>query len=96
MPRTIKASTGHTMQIQKITAGALPPNCLHSADYDEFWVVRNWDADGVVFFYLGKGNPGARQQVVAWYPNGRMWGSYGDTLAAAVEGAIKDGWMYAA
>lgn len=47
-----------------------------------------------VFMYLGKGDPRAPRQIVAWYPNGRFWSSFGNSMKDAIEGAQKSGWLY--
>jgi len=93
----IRASTGHTLYVASISREELPANLEASAsEYKKFYVVRNWDEEGKVFFYLGKGYSLAPNQIVGWYPvSGSFWSSYGLNLEEAVEGMIKDGWLYA-
>jgi len=96
MAKTIHSSfSGHTLFVKKVEVRDLPPNLDYRIEYAEFWVVKNWGDDGVTFMYLGRGNPAAPKQIVAWYRNGKMWSSFGTTLQATIEGAQKDGWLYA-
>ena len=95
--RTIHVYTGHTLHISSIAKEDLPFRLTDDVEaFNKFWVVRNWDKDGVVFMYLGKGNVDAPKEIVAWYSTtGAFWSGFGTTLKSAVEGAMKDGWMYA-
>jgi hypothetical protein len=97
----IGTSTGHSMHVQS-TMEIQPTAGLESADnYSRFWIVRNWDENGSIFMYLGTGYKGAvnkkseRKQIVAWYRGKKMWSGYGMNIKDAIEGAIKDGWLYA-
>ena len=45
--------------------------------------------------YLGRGNKNAPKEIVVWYPKGSMWVGFGSTFKSAMDGAQKDGWMYA-
>lgn len=93
---TIKTTTGHSMHVRAVARGMIPAECRYIEDFTKFYIVTNWDRDGSVFFYVAQGNPGAEEQICVWYPkNHRMWSSFGKTIAGAIEGAIKDGWMYA-
>ncbi len=93
MSRLIQAPSGHTLHVELIEREAIPIKLHLSDNYNRFFVVRNFDEKGPLFFYLGKGHP--LVEVVAWYPNGRMWSGCGHTMAAAIAGAQRDGWQYA-
>ena len=108
MNRTISAQSGHTFHVSSISRSDLPLDTSYRADgktpclmdevdqFDTFYVVRNWDKDGVVMLYLGKGHAQAPKQIIAWYRNsGAMWSGCGTTLKEAIDGAQRDGWMYA-
>tara|TARA_R100000654_G_scaffold16619_1_gene34869 strand:+ start:8120 stop:8419 length:300 start_codon:yes stop_codon:yes gene_type:complete len=43
-----------------------------------------------VILYLAKGYEDAPREVVAFYTNGVMWGSYGKNFAEAIRGAHED------
>jgi len=64
--------------------------------YDKHWTATILGKT----FYLGTGYNGAvtkkseRKQYVVWYPNGKMWYSYGTTMAEALDGALPDAWKY--
>jgi hypothetical protein len=99
---TITSSLSHhTLFVEQVPVGELLaklPESQHETvrHYKTFYVVRNWDCAGVVFFYLAKGNPEAPKEVVAWYAkSGSFWSSFGTTLKGAIEGAQRDGWLYA-
>lgn len=93
---TIHSSfSGHTLYVGKLHVSEVASELSHWSDYKEFWVVKNWDKSGVTFMYLGRGHAQAPRQIVAWYPGGKMWSSFGMTLKAAIEGAQRDGWLYA-
>lgn len=96
MNKIIHAWSGHTLYVESITFDDLPEKIKPSAkEYSKFWIVRNWDKDGHIFMYLGKGYKYAPKEIVAWYPGGGHWSSFGLTLQSAIDGAQKDGWMYA-
>lgn len=97
----------HKMFVGEISRADLPAHIAAEAtEWQRFYEVRNFDAAGVVFFYLAKGyrHPDPRyandraahapKQITAFYGNGEMWSSYGETLQAAVDGAQRDGWLY--
>lgn len=85
----------HTLHVSEVDPANLP-DLEHKSSYTKFYVVRNWDAEGVTFLYLGKGNENAPDQIVAWYRNtNSFWSGYGTTLKSAIEGAQRDGWLYA-
>ena len=86
--------SGHTLFVSSIDTDAFP-NFDSKDAYRQFYVVRNWDENGVIFMYLGKGHKDAPSQVVVWYRKGSFWSGYGMTIKEAVEGAQKDGWLYA-
>ena len=87
----------HTLHVSRINADECPSFIYISNKdaYTEFYVVRNQDAGGMIFMYLGKGNKNAPKEIVAWYPRGAFWRGYGTTIKAAIEGAQRDGWLYA-
>jgi hypothetical protein len=96
MTKTIQVKSGHTMFIKSIDRSELPAHLAYTQDFTHFYVVKNWDDNGVTFLYLGKGQPAAPGQIVAWYrKTGAMWTSFGKNFKAAIEGAQADGWMYA-
>ena len=96
MSRTITSSiTGHTLHVASIDFEDLPQalkNVEHVADFDSFYVVRNWNADGVAFFYLAKSD--WRRMYYGLFGNGQMWTGTGSTMKETVEGMQRDGWMY--
>lgn len=87
--------SGHTMHVSEIDPDKVP--ALESKEtYKQFYVVHNWDIEGLTFMYLAKGNPKAPREIVVWYAKtGAFWSSYGLTFKEAIEGAQKDGWLYA-
>ena len=98
MNRTIHAQSGHTLFVKSIKFEDLPQNIRegdYAKDFKQFWQVKNWDDDGVTFMFLGKGMKNAPKQICVWYRNGGFWSSYGKTTEEAINGAQKDGWMYA-
>jgi hypothetical protein len=71
----------------------------HAAQYSKFQAVRNWDKEGVVFMWLARGYNGGHmkkhaKEIHVFYCNGQLWSGFGNTAQEAVEGAIRDGWMY--
>lgn len=96
MKRTIQVKSLHTMCIESISEGFMPDRFYEKDGYTNFYTVKNWDEDGCVFFYMAKGLPTSPKEIVVWYNNsGRMWSGYGKTFKEAIEGAQRDGWMYA-
>ena len=100
MNRTIHAQSGHTLHVSTIDRSELPANvCAQNVGallkFDTFYEVRNWDKGGAVFMYLAKGHISAPAQVCAFYRGGGFWSGYGKSLKTAIDGAQKDGWMYA-
>jgi hypothetical protein len=87
--------TGHTMHVSEIPAEQVP-DLENKLCFTKFYAVRNWDAEGLTFMYLGKGNKDAPKEVVAWYAkHGSFWSGCGKNLKEAIEGAQRSGWMYA-
>ena len=84
--------SGHTLYVESVEN---IPDFKYTDAYTKFYVVRNWDENGCVFMYLGKGHTLAPHEVVVWYPKGSFWSGYGASLKTAVEGAQRDGWLYA-
>jgi len=101
MKKTIYAASGHTLYVASISREALPAHLRETNEYTTFYEVRNWDETGVTFMYLGKGyrgqnaSPKAQKEIVVWYRNGGFWSGCGNTLKTAIDGAQRDGWMYA-
>lgn len=98
MNKIVHAQSGHTLFVKSIKFTELPDVIQldgHSPNFTEFYIVKNWDDDGYVFMYLGKGLSQSPKQICAWYPKGAFWSSYGTSIKAAIDGAQKDGWMYA-
>lgn len=91
------AASGHTLHVSSIAREDLPENLSdETQEYSKFYVARNWDANGVEFMYLGKGHKLAPNQVVVWYRStGKFWSGYGENLTDAIDGAQRDGWLYA-
>lgn len=97
MNKTFIAQSGHTLFVKEISFDDLPDFIKNGngKTYNKFHIVKNWDDDGVVFMYLGKGNSYAPREIVVWYRNGGFWSSYGLTIEEAINGAQRDGWMHA-
>ena len=94
--KTILADSGHTFWIGSIDEDDLPDGFEHSEVYDKFYVVRNWDESGPIFFYLGKNSIARKKEVVVWYRKSKsMWTGFGATFEYAIRGAMKDGWLFA-
>ena len=97
MGKTYFAQSGHTLFVEKIDRSELPPAVLannYSEGFETFYSVKNWDKDGMTFFYLAKdGN--SSKEICAFYPKGGFWSSFGRTIIDAINGAQRDGWMYA-
>lgn len=94
--KTFTISTNHTVLVRSVEKTDLPDHLEDSDDFTKFYVVQNFDENGPVFLYLGKGFDVAPDEICAWYPNsGSMWCSFGTNIKDAVEGAIKDAWLYA-
>jgi hypothetical protein len=101
----LQVKSGHYLHIEKVSP-AFAQASKHPADvarYTDFYVVRNWDSTGVVFFYMAKGwhrvgepalGKGAKE-IHVWYKNKHMWTGYGKNMKDAIEGAQRDGWMHA-
>ena len=97
METTIKAQSGHSVFVKEIAYDDLPEavkNNESSKSYKTFYAVKNFDDDGVIFFYLAKEARKTKPQIVAFYCNGEFWSSYGLTFKEAIDGAQQDGWLY--
>lgn len=96
MVRYVNAASGHRLHVSPMSAEDVAAlNLRGSSEYSEFYVVRNGDADGCVFFYLAKGYKTAPKEIVVWYRNKKFWSGYGKTFKDAIDGAQRDGWMSA-
>lgn len=94
--KEIHVQSGHTMFVKKIEREELPDTLPENTElYDTFYVVKNWDDEGVVFMYLAKGYATAKDEYVVWYRSGKFWSGFGNSLKEAIEGAQRDGWYYA-
>lgn len=97
MNKTIRSThSGHTLCISPAKMGDGHPADI--GKYKKFYTVRNWDKEGVIFFYVATGyevNGKPCKEIHVWYRNGKMWSSFGKNMQEAIEGAQKDGWMYA-
>lgn len=95
MSKTITAQSRHTLFIDEDKSG-VARSLVNGDKYTKFYVVKNWDANGVIFFYMAKGHKDAPGQYVIWYAKtGAFWSGYGSTMKEAIDGAQKDGWLYA-
>jgi hypothetical protein len=93
----VNAQSGHTMFVEPITFGELPEVIKtngYAPQYKKFYVVKNFDKDGVIFFYLAEEGHQSKKEIVCFYCNGEFWSSFGKTLKEAIDGAQKDGWMH--
>jgi len=100
MNRTIYVATGHTLHVSTIELDSIPlairtKNADVIENFDSFYVVRNWDKSGIVFMYLAKGHINGPTEICAFYRAGGFWSGFGKTLKTAIEGAQRDGWLYA-
>lgn len=93
--KTIAAQSGHQIAIFKLDEEL--PNEIHPAGgcYMHHYVAKNFNADGITFFYLAKGHPDAPKQICVWYRNKKMWHSFGNNFEEAINGAQRDGWLRA-
>ena len=99
--RTIIAASRHTMFISQVEREALPKK-IRDNPYATFYKVQNFDKNGVVFFWLAKGyvredapEANAPKEIVAWYPNLKMWYGSANTFEKAINGAQSEGWLHA-
>ena len=94
--RRDQIKSGHSLFVRSIDRSELPKGMKDTEGFTDFYVVKNFDDKGVVFFYLAKGNPNAPREVCGWYRNTlKFWSSYGDSIADAINKMQRDGWMYA-
>lgn len=69
--------------------------------YAEHWQVEITCGGLRRMWYVGTGYKGAvtkkseRSQFVVWYGSGKMWHSFGTSINAALEGAMRDAWVCA-
>ena len=61
--------------------------------YTKFYKVTLNFSDNVLM-YLAKGYEDAPREVCVWYPNGKMWGSYGKNFKESIKGAYEDALYY--
>lgn len=94
MMKKIRTASGHELTVTSVEGALERASVPALANKDNYpTLYRVWLA-GRVVMYLGKGYGEAPREIVAWYPNGRMWSSFGDSLKSTVEGAMKDAWLY--
>lgn len=88
--------SNHTFFVQKVTKSDLPKKCDPSDldNFKTFYAVKNFDEKGHTFMYLARGHEESPNEVVVFYPNGKMWYSFGKNIKEAIEGGQKNGWMY--
>lgn len=94
MSKTIHANSGHTLHIESVDFDKLPEKVKkfqHIEGNSSYKQVKNFDTDGVVFMYLAK----SKGEWLVWYRGGAFWSGFGKTIEEAINGAQKDGWMYA-
>ena len=89
--KTVRAASGHTIAIFRVLKSEHPAGSA----YSHFYVAKNFDEEGVTFFYLAKGYKDAPNQIMVWYKNKRMWTGFGNNLEEAINGAQRDGWLHA-
>jgi len=91
----IHASSGHTMFLKRAMVNefaGLPH--YNSEQFTGLKTVHNWDKDGPQFFFLAREIKTGEWYV--WYRKTRaLWTSFGKTQQKAIDGAIRDGWLYA-
>jgi len=100
----IIAQSTHTMHLRRLKPRELEFKTLiadirnaniafQSLEYNTFYAVHNWTEKGTIFMYIGRHKNG---QLHVWYRTSmQMWSSYGKNLKAAIDGAQRDGWLYA-
>lgn len=96
--KTFHAKSGHTLFVKKISFDELPEDIKNSNGklYTDFYVVKNWDDNGVVFMYVGKGYEYSPKEYVIWYGKHCAFCSgFGNTIEDAINKAQEDGWLYA-
>lgn len=95
MKRTYTAQSGHTLFLDLIDVVEAAKVVGEGASkYRNIYAVKNWDANGVVFFYVCTGYDNAPKEVHVFYGNGSMWSSFGKNIQDAINGAQRDGWLY--
>lgn len=98
--KSILTDSGHTFKVESIDKSEMPE--LDAVeDYMKFYkvtTIKYSDGDNKnIIFYLGKGyiDDLKSNEVVGWYAKMEMfWASYGNNIEEAVEGLIKDYWLY--
>ena len=97
MGKTYFAQSGHILFVEKINRSELPPAVLannYSEGFNSFYSVKNRSKNGAVFFYLAEDGT-APDEICAFYPKGGFWPPFGKNFLDAINGAQRDGWMYA-
>ena len=96
MKRTIKSQSGHTIFVKDIKREDLPAHIKHADGYTHYYVAKNADDKGCEFFYIARGFVGSPREYHVWYAKtGAFWSCYGKSLQDAIDGAQRDGWLYA-
>ena len=90
--KQIHAASGHSIAIFAVDGTDGHPG---GGKFTNLYVAKNFDADGVTFFYLGRGHIDAPNQICVWYKNKKMWSSFGNNFQEAIDGAQRDGWLAA-
>lgn len=98
--------SGHRLYVEPCDRSALPEG-HEGENYTTYYTVKNHDADGVVFFYLGKGyrHPSPEyandhkahdpHEIVAIFPNGKLARGSARTFAEGCHMAQRLGWLCA-
>jgi hypothetical protein len=89
--KTIVATSGHAIAIFKVDSENHPGG----SEYTHYYIAKNFDKEGVTFFYLAKGYKDAKDQIHVWYRNKKMWSGFGTNFQTAIAGAQSDGWLAA-
>lgn len=90
--QTISLKNGHVFLVERINT-LLVPSLSHKENYTEFWRARVPSARQD-WFYLARGHKDAPKETVVWYPNRCLWAGFGKSLESALEGAVRDAFLY--
>lgn len=100
MKKTYRAQSGHTLYLDSMDVVAAA-NAIgkDAANYRNVYAAKNWDREGKTFFFICTGYTDERgktyNEVHVFYANGAMWYSSGANIQEAIDGAQRDGWLYA-
>lgn len=98
--------SGHLLFVHSVDRDELPANVRETLEnYTSFYAVRNFDEDGVVFFYLGKGyrHPSPEyaniraahdpKEIVVGYLNGKLASGRAENIVDAIQMGQRLGWL---